>query len=257
MRLCAIIVVWSDCHELLMSCVDSIAPVVDGILIAWSKESNHGNIDNRICKTLEEIDNKYRGNLFFEQFEPQHGQHPQANEIMKRNKGISWAYGLGFTHFIMLDADEMYKPEELLQDKERFKNPDLNGMVHKLKVFVGKPTLCCDDHTLVPGIQKLNRSTEMGGFKKYPFAYDKEGNAHIDPTRRLNFNEGIIMSDFYMYHYSYVRKDIDLKIWNSSANLRRSEATIKRDIANAAPGYVSELYHRSLEEVPNYFNITI
>jgi len=259
MRLAAIICVWSDCADLLPSCVDNIAPVVDGVIIMWSKTSNHFIEDDRIFFTLEQIDKKYRtsGKIYFEQVEPKAGLHPRNNETLKRNKGLTWAYGLGFTHFIMMDSDEYYKQDELLQDKERFKNPDLNGMVHRLKVFVGKPTLCCDDHTLVPGIHKLSRNTEMGSFKTYPFTYDKQGNAHIDPTRRVSYTHGIIMSDFYMWHFSYVRKDIDLKIQNSSANLKNSEAVIKRDIANAKPGYVSELYHRSLEEVSNYFNIAI
>lgn len=255
MKLGAIINVWADSVCLLWSCIRNIDPVADHIIIVWSQVSNHGVKNDSVLHFM--VDSKLNNNpkTTWIQKEPR-AVNPQDNERLKRNAGITAAYELGCTHYLMMDTDEFYLPEELLKDKSLFKdNPELNGIVHKLKVFVGKPTLCCDDHTLVPGIQKLMRNSEVGNFKHYPFAYDKQGNAHIDPTRRTNETKGVIMSDHYMWHFSYVRENIDLKIQNSSANLKRSEDRIKRDIQNAAPGYVSELYHRPLEEVPNYFSL--
>jgi hypothetical protein len=60
-----------------------------------------------------------------------------------------------------------------------------------------------------------------------------------------------------MHHYSYVRKDINLKIENSSANLKRSRHIIYEELVNAKPGYLSKLYHQELKECENYFNIQI
>lgn len=254
MRLASIICVWSDVLELLPYCIASIKKVADEVIVVWSQSSNRGQKDDEL---LRYISMSHDYSIRWTQLEPSQGLKPRDNETRKRNHGLKYAYEIGCTHFIIMDGDEFYKPEELLQDKERFKNIDLNGMVHRLKVFIGKPTFCCDDHTLVPGIQKLNRDTEVGNFRKYPFAYDKAGNAHIDPTRRPSHTKGVIMSDYFMWHMSYVRRNIDMKIRNSTANLTNSTDAIYRDIKRAEAGRVSELYNKPLEEVPNYFNICI
>lgn len=253
MTLAAIFIVWKDTIELLPFALDSMP--ADAKIVVWSNSSNHGEIDTEyILSAREQAQDK---DNIFSQFEPNMRLSLAENETAKRNHGLEIAKKLNCSHFIMCDADEFYKSDQLNLVKEGIEDLDINGVVHPIKVYVRKPTLWCDDHTLVPGIQKLYPNTELGIFKRYPFAYDKEGNAHIDPTRRTNCTHGIEMSPYYMHHMSYVRRDIDLKIRNSSANLRRSEDKIKRDIANAAPGYMSELYHQELKECTNYFNIKI
>lgn len=251
MKLIAIINAWVDTEELLPFCVESAHKWADSVLIMASESSNTGETINWEVSVKNCL-----GGIFI----PDINKTAQQNELSKRNAALDIAKSRGFTHFIMMDADEFYIREEFEEEKHFIQCNDMDGVVHPLKVYVGKPTLWCEDHTLVPGIQKLKPELELGGFKEYPFAYDSQGNAHIDPTRRTNANKrfaSIYMSNYYMHHMSYVRRDIDLKIRNSSANLRRSEAAIKRDIANAAPGYMSELYHRELKECENLFNITI
>lgn len=249
MKLAAIFNVWADSIELLPFAIASMP--ADEIIIVWSRYSNRGEIypDYNWHFSLEPCR--------YVHCEPGQYSNPAASETEKRNAGLTEAKRLGCTHYIMCDSDEFYIREEFEETKKLFESTCIYGVVHPLKVYVGKPTLWCEDHTLVPGIQKLYPNTELGSFRNYPFAYDAQGHAHIDPTRRTNQTTGIEMSPFYMHHMSYVRRDIDLKIRNSSANLRRSEAAIKRDIANAAPGYMSELYHRELKECENLFNIHI
>ena len=253
MRLAAIFIVWKDTIELLPFALEAMP--AEEIIVIWSESSNHGEIDSNYISYAE-----YKGlvgKYLFLRFEPNMRLPMAANETAKRNYGLQVAKDLACSHFIMCDADEFYIRSDFEAERRIIQMDDLNGIVHPLKVYVGKPTLWCEDHTIVPGIQKLYPDTQLGNFKNYPFAYDAQGHAHIDPTRRTNQTTGIEMSPFYMHHMSYVRRDIDLKIRNSSANLRRSEAAIKRDIANAAPGYMSELYHRELKECENLFNITI
>ena len=252
MKLGAIIITWADSVCMLSSCIENVAKVAEEVIVVWSLNSNHGVRDNAVLQFISTT--KLKGVTWVEH-EPTPRLKPSQNEIRKRNRGIDEAYKLGCTHFLMLDADEYYKPEELRIEKERFKNTDLNGMVHRIKVFVGSPTLCClDNNTIVPGIQKIEKHTEVGTFQKYPFAYD-HGVARIDGTRRTNVTTGVIMSDFFMYHASYVRRDIDMKINNSSANLKNRKQIIYDDIRLAAPGYFSKLYNEVLEECPNYFNL--
>lgn len=252
MKLAAIFNVWADSVELLWSAMRCMP--ADELIIVWSKYSNRGELTDEPYYYTYEWDGVP---VHYVQCEPESFGNPQQQETMKRNAGLSKAKEIGATHFIMCDSDEFYLREEFEAEKARVERDNLNGLVHPLKVYVGKPTLWCEDHTLVPGIQKLYPDTQLGNFKNYPFAYDAQGHAHIDPTRRTNQTTGIEMSPLYMHHMSYVRRDIDLKIRNSSANLRRSEAAIKRDIANAAPGYMSELYHRELKECENIFGIQI
>lgn len=255
MKLAAIINVWSDCVELLPSCIKNISLVADEVIVIWSLRSNHGAKNDAVLQLM--MVNDFAG-IHFVQHEPIPKLRPTLNEQKKRNRGIDEAHKLGCTHFIILDADEFYKPEELKRDLKLFDNPAVNGIVHKIKVFVGSPVLCCDDrNTLVPGIQKLTISTRLGSFRKYPYAYDKFGTAKIDGTRRTNETKGIHMSEFYCWHYSYVRRNIDLKITNSSAKLSSRSGLIKQEIQRAKPGYVSQLYGLPLEEVENYFNIQL
>lgn len=255
MRLCSIINVWVDCLELLPFCINNHLQFCDGIIVVWSSTSNHGNSDNG--RMLEFIaTKKYPSNVLFAQREPDLIV-PLTDECRKRNYGIETAKRMDYTHFLLSDADEFYEPDKMNYEKKRFEDPNLNGLVHPLLVYIKSPTLFCQDHTLVAGIHKLKKDTSCGAFRHYPFAYDTQGNAHIDPSRRINYTEGIEMSDWPMHHFSYLRKDINLKIENSSANLRRSRQNIYDELRDAEPGCVSRLYHQPLQECENYFGIEI
>lgn len=259
MKLISIINAWADSVELLTPCLDNHLQFADAVMVVSGAMSNHGNKDEAVpelMKNILAVNSHTR--IFYEHFEPFSKYTPGINEIAKRNYGINAALLKGgFTHFLMADADEFYIPSEMNAEKLRFTDHSLNGLVHPLKVYIKDATLCTDDHTLVAGIHKLNYNVTCGNFNRYPFAYDADGHAHIDPTRRLSYTTGIEMSKVYMHHYSYVRKNIDMKIENSSANLRRSRDVIHKELQEAKPGYVSKLYHRPLVESPNYFNIVL
>lgn len=248
-RLAAIYIVWVDGVEILPYSIRSIADVVDEVIIIYSNTSNHGNT----VSCLDQIDGL--GTLV--NWEPNQGKSPHQNEIDKRNYGLNVARALHFTHFIMLDCDECYDTEELKRDRDSLYNSQhMNGFVHKLKVYL-TPTLSCDDHTLVPGIHKLKPEAKFQFNGAYPFAYDEQRHAHIDPTRRLTYTSGIMMSGATMHHFSHVRKSLRLKIENSSARENLRKSTILEDVQNAAPGYYCKFYRQPLTEVENKFGITL
>lgn len=250
MKLAAIYCVWGDCNDLLHHSIENILPVVDGVIVIHSEVSNHGNSRSVTIYQHPKCE--------FVNWEPNLGLPPHPNETNKRNFGLEIARNKGYDAFINLDGDEFYDQTEFLAERKRFEGMSLNGLVCGVKTYFKNPTLTVGmDHTLVPFLHRLHRNTKfILNSKTYPFAYEN-GTAHIDPTRRLNYLSGIEMSPIVMHHYSYVRSDfnLNLKIDNSSANLRRSEATIKKDLKNARPGYFCELYHRELTQCENQFNI--
>lgn len=250
MRLVAIISAWSDTMELLPHCINNISRVVNKVIVMYSETSNKGQRDDRITELVFS-----KLPCQWVKCEPDLKLSCHQNETNKRNAGLKIAKEQGFTHFLILDADEFYDADEFLREKTRMEEKNINGIVCPLKVYIKDPTLQCDDHTLVPAIHRLYANTQVGNFKHYPFTTDAEGHTHIDPTRRCNIFDRIEMSPMTMHHFSYVRKDIDMKINNSSANLYRSKQTIHEELRDAKPGYKSKLYHRELIEVPNHFNI--
>lgn len=251
MRLCAIFIVWHD-WDLLIKSQDNIEPIVDGIITVASENSNFGSLSNiPECRPVRLLTKEH-----FFVFEPSQKFSPHENETMKRNFGLQAAKEQGYTHFIMMDSDEFYMTHDLEGDKQYLMdNQSVNGLVYRLRVLFKKPTLWVNDHTLVPGIHKLNQQTQCGKFPNYPFAKDNQGNYHIDPTRRLSYNSGIEMSNTIMWHASWIRKDVNIKIQNSAARNNLQRSSIYKDMENADIGVYNEFYRDTLKECPNYFNL--
>lgn len=252
MKLAAIYNAWADGADLLKKSIDNISPVVDGIFVVYSELSNYGT--RREWNVEEHLNEKCFKVLYSPGVRPVGAA--ANHECAKRNAGLDAARNFGFTHFLMLDCDEFYQPDEVEIYKEWIDKNNIAGTVCGLKTYFKLPTLTIGmDHTLVPFIHRITPTLkfEMDS-KTYPFAYDAAG-AHIDPTRRLNITSGVEKIDIVMHHYSWVRSDFVLKIENSSArnNLRRS--SILADLDRAAPGAWNEFYRTHLSECPNYFDI--
>lgn len=254
MRLCAIYNVWADGLDLLPYSVKNILPVVDGVIIVWSEKSNYGE---RSDKMLQYIISSDHHKVLYHQWEPDLSQKPHVNETRKRNYGLKVAKKLEFTHFIMMDSDEFYKQDEFIEEKNWIDHYGVAGSVCRTQVYFKSPTLTVGlDHTLVPFIHILDNEMEFGNFPDYPFAYDENGNAHIDPTRRLNINKDVYLPDtIIMHHYSWVRSDYNMKINNSSASRNLKKSSIYRDLEQAKEGHYNEFYRSHLTKCENYFNL--
>lgn len=221
---------------------------MDEVVIIYSNTSNYG----QVVHYQDQIEGV--GTLI--NWEPDLRKTPHQNETAKRNFALAVAKSMGFTHFVMMDCDEIYEPADFSKMKGLCEW--WFGVVCPLKVYIKEPTLQCKDHTLVPAIHRLTAELKFEfGNKTYPYAYDTDGHAHIDPTRRLNVKEGIALSAFPMHHFSHVRKDIHLKMDNSSARDSLKKSTLLADYQDARPGYYSQFYRDTLVEVPNRFDIQI
>jgi choline kinase len=137
MRLVAIYNIWND-WDLLEHSLKNIRPLVDGVIIVASENSNHGEFS-----PIPDIADVYRR-------EPQF-RDARNSETDKRNYGLMVARGQNYTHFLTMDADEFYEQEVFLKEKEKFKNPDLKGLVCQCQTYFKSPQLTIGlDTTLVP-----------------------------------------------------------------------------------------------------------
>lgn len=259
MKLAAIINVWADAIELLQPCVQNLADCgVDGIIIVWSERSNYGQIATDYLRTVTFWTDENPPNVHIFQREPQF-RDPRNSETDKRNFGLEQAKCLGYTHFLSMDQDEFYNQKLFKIQKERFKNePYLQGIVCPCNVYFKYPTLTVGrDVTLVPFIHQISNRVKHEFNRRYPYAFDN-GNIRIDPTRQLNILNGIqYTEDIVMEHYSYVRRDIEMKIKNSTAKLNIERSTLRKDYENATPGYFCEYYQKILVECNNQFGLRI
>src|SRR6185295_12603875 len=130
MKLAAIYCVWDD-WDLFFKSRENISKLVDGVILVWSQTSNFGEFNP--------ADFSIYKNSFL--VEPDLNLPPAENERAKRNFGLDKARELGYTHFIMADADEMYESEPFLKEKERIDREDIDGTVCRVKTYFRTPTL--------------------------------------------------------------------------------------------------------------------
>jgi hypothetical protein len=245
MRLAAIFCVWDD-WSLLKFSVANIRPLVDGVIVIGSTYSNY--------KEYSPIPEEWHTSELFVR-EP-HFHIPLHAETDKRNYGLEIARKQGYTHFITMDSDELYKPEDFLRIKNMFHvNPNLQGVVCSLVTYFKLPTLSLGrEGTRVTHIHKLTPTIKHEFNRNYPFAWEGR-TIKIDPSRSLNINTGVEYVDIDMLHYSWIRSDFPKKIRNSTARANLERSTILEDLVNAKEGYRVQFYDKTLSTAPDYFGL--
>lgn len=247
MKLAAIYTIWDDWDMLELS-VKNIKPLVDEVIVICSSKSNYGEVSTLPLNPIE-------GPTYYV-WEPMQGVSVIQNETAKRNFGLIKARNKGCTHFLMMDADEFYEHEPFLKEKERFLNPNLKGLVCSSQVYFKSPSLTIGlDTTLVTFIHRLDDNMRFEMNRNYPFAWDKERHIRIDPTRQLNITSGVEWSEIVMHHYSWIRKDFEKKIRNSTARGNIERSSIRQDLALAKEGYFCKFYGKTLIRASVNFNI--
>lgn len=236
---------WAD-YDFLRYSVDNIRQLVDGVLIIASTKSNHGEVSA--------IPKEWQNEELFVR-EPRFHL-PMHSETDKRNYGLDIARSKGYTHFISMDADEFYKPDEFESVKQLFHVKPIQGIVCPSIVYFGRPSLTIGlDLTLVPHIHKLTPQIKHEFNRKYPYAWI-DGQIRIDPTRSLNINSGVEYTEVMtMHHYSHVRKDYPRKIRNSTARVNLERSGILEEIVSAKEGFYSKFYRKTLRTAEDYFNL--
>lgn len=251
MKLVAIFICWDD-WEILTHAIESIAPQVEGIIVIGSTESSSGE--------FSPIPSEFYDNPDFDMFlkQPDPTKSRRENETDKRNFGLDKAREIGYTHFIMLDADEFYP--DFTEEKKRFEDPELIGLVCASRLYFKEPTLCFEDSTRVPFIHRLTTDIRFEKNYQYPFSVNEKDNPAIDPTRTMNVNnlKGNLIqwSEVKMHHFSYLRSDIRKKIRNSAGQrVKTFQHLLLDDYRNAKEGYRMGFFNKTLERTENIFNL--
>lgn len=250
MKLAAIYNSMGDSTELLPYSLDSIRGHVDEIIIVYQEVSNNGEYVPYEKLTNYFIETVFCNTVFtYVKYTPDLNISPLRNETQKRNLGLICARQSGCTHFLFMDNDELW--DNFGNAKQQYIDSGVNGSVAHILTYFKKPTwrLKNYDNYYVPFIHVLKKDTEAG-VKNYPF--------YVDPTRRVNEND-VFCIEIPMHHFSYIRKDIMLKIRNSSAraNIENSKILSDYNNPNLGPGYYVTDFRQELIEVENVFKIEI
>lgn len=250
MKLAAIYNVW-DGLELLEASIRSIRDHVDVVIVVYQKTSNWGE-DNPDINGILLGAWMIGGVDILVQVEPGDKfsqRDAMKHETKKRQAGINKAIELGCTHFIGMDSDECYKPEEFLRAKEIAKTRPTTSFAAPIRVYYKHPTLCLKDldETYVPFICPLPAKTGI-----------RKTNLLIDPTRRTTGNYEI-MPNITMHHYSWVRENgIEGKLRNSTARKNIYQDDIISEYREAGEGTTLRYVYpgQVLVRCKNEFGIT-
>jgi len=232
-RLAAIYNAW-DSMELLPGSINSMIEHVDLVIIIFQKVSNFGERYNPLMDFDPSGFNE-PNKIILAEYKPNFELGGTINEVRKRNIGLDIAREHKCSHFLHVDCDEYY--ENFCALKEEYVQAGYSGSVCPIYTYFKRPVWRLEeiDGYFVPFIHEL-RSDTKAGRSTYPY--------YCDPTRVINESDVVRLSQP-MHHYSWVRKDIERKIRNSSAGQH----------GNKLQGLLSDYNSPELEANPEGFII--
>lgn len=208
-----------DGEELLEGSIKQIRKLIDYVSVVYQTTSNFGNPCNPgLVPLLERLKSEGLIDELFE-YVPKVNKGGHFNEIQKRNIGLALSQGAGCTHHMSMDSDEYYIPSEF----EYLKNRIIDGMYRKIDYDA---TYCQMQTYYKSSEYSLNPPEEYYVsliFKIKPDSTYILGSpvpVLVDPTRRMSPTDTPLIlkrEEIQMHHMSFVRKDISMKLTNSSA----------------------------------------
>jgi len=202
-----------DGEELLENSIKSIRENVDYISVVYQEISNFGNPCNPnlvpLLNRLKEgglVDELYKYNP-----QPRRGGH--FNEINKRNVGLFLSEGAKCTHHMAMDSDEFYTDDNFKYLKNEIVSGNYDSSCCQMTTYYKEPQYRLDpkEDYYVSLIYKIQRGKQYVMGLPFPTL--------VDPTRRMEAGKCKIFTrdEIEMHHMSYVRKNIRIKLTNSSA----------------------------------------
>ncbi len=210
-----------DGEELIEQSIKSIRAEVDHINVVYQKVSNHGNnhaFSDELELLLKSL--KEKGLVdYYELYTPDLKISQHYNEVGKRNRGLEIARENGCTHFVSFDTDEFYEIDSFKKAKEFILKNNITSTACHIVSYIKEPIyqISGTREAFVPFISKIYPKSKITLASKFPVL--------VDPTRALS---GVKITkkrfklfsktDIVMHHMGLVRRDLDTKFRNSSAN---------------------------------------
>jgi len=245
-----------DGEELLEGSLKSIRESVDYISVVYQTISNFGNhCDQGLVPLLERL----KGDGLVDemmQYKPKVNQGGHHNEISKRNLGLFLSEGAKCTHHMAMDTDEFYKKDQFDYMKKTLVEGDYDSSACQMMTYYKEPIYQLDP----PEDYYVSLLFKIKGGIQYVLGHPFP--VLVDPTRRVNPGKCKIFTrgEIEMHHMSFVRKDIAIKLSNSSAKGAFNDIIGK--ISNHYEGwkYPSQVMWASgnllnVKEVKNLFDV--
>lgn len=231
-----------DGEEFLECSINQIRDHVDAVIGIVQSVSNWGNKYEGGVKEAERL--KKLGLIDEILYYTPQGGHALFNELEKRRKGIAYGQKKGFTHILNLDCDELFHTNEF-KDALRLNDYDQNDWtIIAIQTYFKSINLTIGiDSTFMPFICKLKKIHLGARYNKYK----------VDFTRAVNSEKYLFIGGIKMHHFSWVRRDINLKIQNSTARDNILRSRLLDDYKNAKEGLYIDHYGKKLKFVKTQF----
>jgi hypothetical protein len=240
-----------DGEELLEGSVRQIRPFVDFVLCSVQTVSYTGQ---RYEGGAEKAYELKRMGLVDQvaMFTPSPTEQTQINELRKRFGAIQLGHKAGFSHFIHMDCDEYYLPEEFERARQYVEEGGFDGSLVYSKTYFKRPDWEMDDvdRAFFTFIHKYREDLACCG-SNFPYV--------CDPTRTVDAKNIKVLDRemITLHHYSWVRNDVMRKLRNSSTGGVMEEAGVLGDYERATVGSSVKLLGRRIVQGKNLFNITV
>lgn len=205
---------FDDSIDLLEGSIKTIRHIADYVTVIYQNVSNMNNpsqID--IEKYLMELKDKKLIDSYHEYIPKFNVPTPHINELNKRNIGLYDCEGVGCTHFMCMDCDEYYYKEDIEKAFKEFVEGDYDSSACQLQTYwkTGEYVLDPPEDYYVSLFYKIRNGVNLTMGGNFPVL--------VDPTRRMEPGKCRIFTrdELEMHHVSYVRKDMDRKLRNSSS----------------------------------------
>lgn len=212
-----------DSLELLPYSIKSIYDNVDVIVLVYSNMSNdlqiesHRDISIYLNKIKQNIDTENKVVVVRDDPIYIQGEFIRSfNELHKRNFGLDVLKQKKCTHCMLMDCDELYVTSEFNKIKQHIIDDDVTNTTVELYNYYKFPEVQYRDanNTYVSFISKLDYEAELQW-------NNRPGIINIDPTRKLFYRddkiEHIDINNISMHHFSWLRRNMRMKIITSSA----------------------------------------
>lgn len=200
-----------DSLELLVPSIRSVRNVAEYVCVVYQTKSNFHEPMSNIDQELLE---RARKSCLVDEFilyNPVHkGGH--ANELAKRNLGKDACLNAGCSYFMTMDVDEFYLEPELRFALNSITKSGHDASACKMQTYYKSAGYVIDppEEYYVPLIYRMD-ARKFDLRNRWPVA--------ADPTRRLASQSVRLFdrTEVQMHHMSYVRRDLGMKLRNSSA----------------------------------------